>query len=141
MNGLSGVFRHTLDAKGRLSIPSRLLKALGEPFHIFGSSDGCLNVYTDLKWKQLAEEIEQLPRENVREVRRLIYNNAQDDCKADDHGRVLIEKPLREHANLQKNVVIVGSGAYVEIWGEAEYASRDTKNEEDVRHHLRHLGV
>ncbi|MCL2002498.1 MAG: cell division/cell wall cluster transcriptional repressor MraZ [Oscillospiraceae bacterium] len=140
MDGLSGVFRHTMDAKGRLSIPSRLVKALGEPFHIFGSSDGCLNVYTDQRWKQLAEEIEALPREYVREVRRAIYNNAQDNLKADDHGRVLLEKPLRDHAKLQKNIVIVGSGSYAEIWDETEYENRP-KAEADVQPRLRELGI
>jgi MraZ protein len=140
MSGLSGIFRHTLDAKGRLSIPSRLLKALGDPFHIFGSSDGCLNVYTDQRWKQLEEEVEQLPKDKMRDVRRSLFNTAQDNLKADDHGRVLIEKPLRDHAKLTKNVVIVGSGAYAEIWDEAEY-EKCVKTDDEVQSYLRHLGV
>jgi MraZ protein len=139
MSGLSGEFRHTVDAKGRLSIPSRLLKSLGEPFHIFGSSDGCLNVYTQRRWEELEAEVDLLPKEHVREVRRAIHSTAQ-NCSADSQGRVVLEKPLRDHAGLDKNVIIVGTGAYVEIWDEVRWEGRE-KKAEVVAPILRDLGV
>jgi MraZ protein len=140
MSGLSGVFRHTIDSKGRLSIPSRLLKALGEPFHIFGASDGCLNVYTQSRWEELEAELESLPKAHARVVRRIIHSSAQNCCAADAQGRVVLEKPLREHAGLDKNVVIVGTGAYVEIWDETRWNERELMTE-IVEPILRDLGV
>lgn len=139
MSGLSGEFRHTIDSKGRLSIPSRLLKSLGEPFHIFGATDGCLNVYTQQRWEELEEELEALPKAHARVVRRSIHSSAQ-NCEADSQGRVVLEKPLRDHADLSKNVVIVGTGAYVEIWDETRWNERDLMPD-IVAPILRDLGV
>jgi len=120
MNRLFGEYRHLIDAKGRLFMPSRLLKVLGEPFFISVSSDKCLNVYTLDQWEKLEERFENLPEEEEMERRRKFYSIAQ-ECTPDTQGRVLLTQKLRDYAGLTKNVVIAGAGKYAEIWDAAAW--------------------
>lgn len=116
MAGLFGEYRHTIDAKGRLSMPSRMLKSLGEPFYISVSEDRCLNVYAAEQWVKLEEEMfAGLSPEEERRGRREFFKIAQ-ECEKDAQNRILLSQRLRAYAGLDKNVVIVGAGKYAEIW-------------------------
>lgn len=128
MKGLTGEYRHTLDAKGRLFMPSRLLKALGDPFFIFKSSDNCLNVYPREQWEMLEEKLAALPKEQSRELRRSLFPTAQ-ECEPDSQGRILLAQNLREHAELDKNIVIIGLGEYAEIWDANTWDGRSPVSE------------
>ncbi|MDR0324564.1 MAG: division/cell wall cluster transcriptional repressor MraZ [Oscillospiraceae bacterium] len=121
MAGLFGEYRHTIDAKGRLSMPSRLLKALGDPFYVSVSDDRCLNVYALAQWEKLEEEkFGGLSGAEERKSRRDFYSMAQ-ECVLDSQGRVLLNQKLRSYAALDKNVIIAGAGKYAEIWDAAAW--------------------
>ncbi|MDR0293542.1 MAG: division/cell wall cluster transcriptional repressor MraZ [Oscillospiraceae bacterium] len=124
IKGLLGEYKHTIDAKGRLFMPSRLLKALGEPFYVSVSDDLCLNVYGPDQWEKLEEEeFANLAGADAREKRRKFYSVAQ-ECVPDAQGRVLLTQKLRAYASLDKNAVVVGAGKYAEIWDAAAWERR-----------------
>jgi len=125
MAGLFSEYRHSIDAKGRLAMPAKLLKVLGDPFYASVSEDACINVYTLAEWEKLEDRVfEKLSGAEERKARRAFYSMAQ-DCYPDAQGRIVIKPALREHAGLDKNVVIAGAGKYAEIWDAARWDELD----------------
>jgi MraZ protein len=120
MNRLFGEHRHLIDAKGRLFMPVRLLKVLGETFFVSVSKAKCLNVYTLGEWEKLEEKFNGLEEDEEMVSRRKFYSMAQ-DCTPDSQGRVMLKPELRKYAGLTKNVVIAGAGKYAEIWDADEW--------------------
>jgi MraZ protein len=119
--GLFSEYRHSIDAKGRLAMPAKLLKVLDEPFFVSISEDNCLNVYTLAEWEKLeVEKFGQLSGAEERQSRRKFYSAAQ-DCIPDAQGRIILSQKLRSHAGLDRNVVIAGAGKYAEIWDAARW--------------------
>jgi MraZ protein len=117
---LFGEHHHLIDAKGRLFIPSRLLKVLGDPFFATVSKAKCINIYTLEEWEKLEKKFDGMEEDDEMAYRRKFYSNAQ-DCNPDSQGRVLIKQNLRDYAGLKKNVVIAGAGKYAEIWDADEW--------------------
>ncbi len=115
MQILTGEHRHTLDAKGRLCIPARFLRALGDTFYVFKAPDNCLNVYSKELWEKLAHTISEMEPEKARKLRRALYPSAQ-ECAADGQGRILLSQDLRDYAGIGSQATVVGSEKYVEIW-------------------------
>lgn len=115
-----GRYFHTIDDKGRLSIPSKFREVMGEKYGdklIITSFDSCLVVYPLQEWdkfEQKALGLTMLQKE-VREFMRLFISSAS-ECNLDRNGRVLIPQPLREFAQIDKEVVIIGVLNKFEIW-------------------------
>ena len=112
-----GSYDHSLDAKGRMIIPSKFREALGEKFVITRSPDPCLCIYDYPSWERFVQKLTQLPY-NTREQRQLVRFFMSNACEVepDRQGRVLIPQKLREHAHIEKNVVLMGVGARIEVW-------------------------
>jgi MraZ protein len=112
---LIGEFYHTIDAKGRLIIPSKFRTDLGENFIVTKGVDNCLAVYPLSEWEILKAKIDSLPLSKGRDLQRHFYSGA---CEAefDKQGRIVIPQNLREYAFLEKDVVIAGVSARAEIW-------------------------
>ena len=116
-----GRYEHTIDAKGRTSVPSRyrdVLAGMGERRIILTNAlDKCLNAYAMPKWIEFEDKIAKLPRFDpaVQQLKR-IYVSGAVECEIDDSGRVLIPPTLREYAELSKDVLWAGSGDYAELW-------------------------
>ena len=119
---LTGEFNHSIDAKGRLIIPSKFRENLGENFVITKGLDGCLFLYPDSEWKIFEEKLRTLPLTNkdARIFTRFFLGSAVDGG-LDKQGRVLISSALRNFANLEKEVVLVGVLDRVEIWDKAKW--------------------
>ena len=122
MNSLTGEYRHGVDVKGRFFMPSRMLKALEEPFYIFKGPNRSLSVYSQEQWDLLREKLAELPKAQSRELRRTLFPTAQ-DCTADSQGRVMLSQALRDYAGIEKSVVVIGAGDYCEIWNDAAWDS------------------
>jgi len=112
-----GRYNHTIDPKGRLSIPSKYREILGEEFVVSKGMDGCLFAYANDDWKVFEAKLASLPliNPNARQLARFFLSGAQ-YVTVDKQGRILMPQDLREFAGLEKDVVLAGMGTRFEIW-------------------------
>ncbi len=112
-----GEYQHSIDEKGRLTIPAKFREELGEKFVMTRGLDKCLFVYAMEDWKQLEAKLKTLPftRSDARAFTRFFFSGAT-ECELDKQGRVNIPGSLRNHAQLDKDCVILGVSNRVEIW-------------------------
>ena len=104
-----GEYNHTIDAKGRLIIPSRFRELLGEEFVLTRGLDGCLSIYPMDEWVAFEEKLRALPLTNkdARTFSRFFVAGAT-TCQLDKQGRILVPQTLRQFAGLDKDVVLTG---------------------------------
>ncbi|MBU0702394.1 MAG: division/cell wall cluster transcriptional repressor MraZ [Chloroflexi bacterium] len=112
-----GEFVHTIDEKGRLTVPAKFRDDLDAGLVVTRGIDPCLAIYPMEEWEQLAEKVSALPvtDRRARAFRRLVFAAAS-DAVPDKQGRVLIPPRLREYAGLDSEVVVIGLDTYVEVW-------------------------
>ncbi len=117
-----GKHYHTLDAKGRLSIPSKFRKATGEVLILTRGLDGCLFLYPMERWLRFVDELMTLPAtaENPRYFMREVATNAN-EVTVDSHGRIIVPAELRELAGLEREVVVAGVFDHIEIWNPTKF--------------------
>jgi MraZ protein len=143
--GLLGEFRHAVDEKGRLTLPSRLREELGQPFVVTKGLDRCLFLYPVEEWGALEQRLRQLPlgQADARAFQRLFFAGAA-ECRCDAQGRVLIPAAHREYARLERDVVVVGVSTRAELWSADEwdrYADRAEESYEAIAERLTGLDV
>ncbi|MCA9873283.1 MAG: division/cell wall cluster transcriptional repressor MraZ [Anaerolineales bacterium] len=121
-----GEFTHTIDSKGRLTIPAKFRGELAAGLVVTRGFDQNLMLFTLEGWQELADRIAQRPLadEDVRAFRRRVFSGAV-DLEPDRQGRILLPPYLREFAGIDGDVVIAGMYNYVELWSAAAW--------EDVR--------
>lgn len=125
-----GEYDHTIDAKGRVIVPSKFREDLGDEFVITLGLDGCLYIYPMDEWENFIEELKKLPgTKEGRKLQRYFMAGAA-PCEMDKQGRFLIPVKLREHGELLKEVVLVGVINKIEIWSKNRWDSNN--NYEDV---------
>lgn len=122
-------YNHTVDAKGRLIIPSKFRETLGEEFVVSKGMDGCLFVYANDDWNAFEQKLTSLPLINkeARQFARFFLAGAA-QVELDKQGRILLPAGLRDFADLDKDVVLVGVGSRIEIWSKEKW---DAMNEDD----------
>ena len=120
---MTGQYAHNIDAKGRLFIPARLREELGQTFHVTVGMDHCLSIYSDESWAAFTDKVRSLPYSKAKALRPLFANAV--DCEPDGQGRILIPAKLREYADLQKEVVVIGSFDRAAIWNAERWAREE----------------
>lgn len=115
-------YNHTVDAKGRLIIPSKFRDVLGEEFVVSKGMDGCLFVYANDDWNVFEQKLTSLPLINkeARQFARFFLAGAA-QVELDKQGRILLPANLREFAGLDKDVVLVGVGSRIEVWSKEKW--------------------
>ncbi len=138
-------YNHTIDAKGRLSIPSKFRDVLGDEFVITKGMDGCLFAYTNEAWEEFEQKLSTLPtltNKNARQFVRFFMAGAA-SVDIDKQGRILMPNHLKTHAALEKDVVLVGAGTRIEIWSLERWESMnpDDKDMDDIAEGIESLGL
>lgn len=116
---MTGIYQHTLDAKGRLFIPAKLREELGDTLYVTVSPEKCLSAYSQENWKGISEKAAAMSNVQQRKVRPLFAYAAR--CELDGQGRILLPQHLREFAGLTKSVTVVGSNNHAEFWDSARW--------------------
>lgn len=140
-----GNYEHTIDDKGRLTIPSKFREELEGGVVVTRGLDGCLWAFTRSEWEILAEKISGLPTTNpaARNFARLMFSNASDSIP-DKQGRVLLPQTLRDYAGIDNETILIGVMNRVEIWNPAKWSDVAAKVEEDqeaIASQLEELGI
>ena len=114
---LSGEYRHNLDEKGRIIIPSKIRGELGNNVVITRGLDGCLFVYSLVEWEKIIAKLKSLPftKKDARIFTRF-FLSAATVCEFDKQGRINLVNSLIEYAGLKKECVIIGVNDRLEIW-------------------------
>jgi MraZ protein len=120
-----GQFLHSVDQKGRVSLPAKFREQLGEASTVVltpSPFDACLQLYSLQAWEELERKISAYSSvdRNVTRFRRLFISRAQ-DVELDGSGRVRVTQDLRDHAGLDKDVLWAGMGHYVELWSKPRW--------------------
>lgn len=116
---MTGKFRHNVDGKGRLFVPSKLREELGEVFYVVIGLKHSLMLLTEAGWQNIEEKKRQMPMAQAQNLRFFFANAVR--VEPDKQGRILIPQELRQYAGLTQEVVILGFGDKAEIWDAATY--------------------
>jgi MraZ protein len=131
-----GRFEHTIDSKGRVSIPAKFREPLGEKYDdrliITTGLDPCLVAYPYEEWVNVEEKVSSLSmvKKEVKAFQRVFISGAT-ECPIDKLGRVLIPPTLRSYAQLEKDVVFAGMLKRFEIWSKERFVEEIRKAEEN----------
>ena len=117
---MTGIYHHSIDAKGRLFIPARLREELGDVFYVTLSMEKCLSGYSLESWGRREEKVKSMTKAQQIKARPFFAN--ANKCDLDGQGRILLPKLLRDRVGLENNVTIVGSGECIEFWDSETYA-------------------
>ncbi|MFD1849152.1 division/cell wall cluster transcriptional repressor MraZ [Oceanobacillus bengalensis] len=126
-----GEFKHNIDPKGRIIVPSKFRDELGEAFVVTRGLDKCLFTYPKEEWKILENKLKKLPltKKDARAFTRFFFSGAV-ECEVDKQGRINIPQPLRDYAGLDKECVIIGVSERIEIWANESWQSYVEESEE-----------
>lgn len=112
---LFGQHSCVIDEKGRVSFPSKMRDKMNGDFVVTRWLDGCLVALPESEMERLEAILKEKGMADARQLRRFFYSSAA-EAQPDKQGRILIPQVLRQHAGLNKDVTIIGAGAYAEIW-------------------------
>lgn len=122
-----GRYEHTIDDKGRITIPSKFREDLGNSVYVTQGLDGNLQAFPPDLFDLVANQVRSISYldANSRKLRRILFSNAE-RVKFDSAGRILLPAFLRETANLKEMAIVVGSGEYFEIWSPENWQAQQT---------------
>ena len=138
-----GEYNHTIDAKGRLIIPSRFRELLGEEFVLTRGLDGCLSIYPMDEWAAFEEKLRALPLTNkdARTFSRFFVAGAT-TCQLDKQGRILVPQTLRQFAGLDKDVVLTGNLIRIEVWSKEMWSENCYYDDMDsIAESMQNIGI
>ena len=142
---LLGEYRHNVDVKGRVSVPSKFREDLGQSFVVTKGLDNCLFMYSKAEWETFEEKLKQLPLTNAdaRTFIRFFFAGAT-EVEVDKQGRINIPQVLRDYAEIKKDVVIAGVATRAEIWDSDawdKYTSSEALNVSNIASQMSNLGI
>lgn len=128
-----GEYKHAIDEKGRLAIPTKFRKNLAKGAVVTRGLDASLFLFPKEEWGKLAQKLASLPlgQSNSRAFARLMLAGAM-DVEMDKQGRIVLPEYLRQYASLGKSAVVAGLFNRLEIWDEQKWEAYKKKVEEDA---------
>ena len=139
-----GEFEHSVDDKGRLTIPMSFREKLSGTIYVTRGLDGCLFILRPTEFAGLQAKLIAMPISQTqgRTFSRMFAAAAE--CELDKQGRILLPAPLREHAGLNGSVVVVGVLNRVEVWAKERWQAETARMERDsayIAEQLTALGI
>ncbi len=130
-----GEYQHSLDPKGRVTIPAKFRDELGDRFVATKGLDNCIFLYPEGEWKIIEEKIKVLPftRADVRSFARFFFSGAS-ELEVDKQGRILLPANLRDYASIERDAIIIGVGSRIEIWSHEKWADYNQTAEASYEH-------
>ncbi len=131
----AGNFAHTIDPKGRVTIPAAFREAMADGFTIgLNNQFAAIALYPKAKWNEKCEQLARIPESDIMGTRyvRLITGNSFSGCELDNQGRVLLPATLRAKVGMDKAIRFVGMGGYLEIWDEQRYLRESDVSEQSI---------
>ncbi|MEA3194643.1 MAG: transcriptional regulator MraZ [Betaproteobacteria bacterium] len=118
----------TLDAKGRIAIPTRHRSALLNAdvrLVLTAHPDGCVLIYPSAEWEPVRSKVEAFPAFNPQASwwKRLLLG-FEEHVSPDGSGRILLPAALRAHAGLERDAMMVGQGRYFELWDSGVWSAK-----------------
>ena len=140
----TGTFEHTLDAKNRLTIPSKFRAELSKGVYLSRALPNCVSLYPAQTYTEMADaalaQVRNPLSQQGRELRRVLYGSAL-ETELDGAGRVMLTPKFLEHAGIGREVVITGVGDCLELWDRSTwegYESDLTARASDLTESLGH---
>lgn len=140
-----GEYQHSLDDKGRFTVPSKFREELGGKFIATRGLDDCIFLYPLQEWENIGKELHSLSftKADARAFVRLFFSGAS-ELELDKQGRTILPNNLREYASINKDLQIIGVGSRVEIWSNnkwQEYNKKASSSYEEIAESLIDLGI
>ena len=138
-----GEYNHSVDAKGRMIVPSKFREQLGNEFVVTKGLDGCLFAYSHEEWQRIEDSLREKPltSKDARKFRRFFFAGAA-NTQLDKQGTIHLPANLREYAGIDKEVVSVGVFSRVEIWSKDRYLENsDFDDMDEIAEHMAELGI
>jgi MraZ protein len=123
-----GEYSHNLDDKGRLTLPARMRELLGVSVVVTRGLERCLLVFPAADFEKFLSGVNTVGMggADVRGLSRYFSSKATEDSP-DKQGRINLPQTLREHANLNGEVMVIGAFDHVELWNPEQYAQQDAE--------------
>ena len=142
---LIGEYKHTLDDKKRISLPSKFRKEVEKKVVVTRGLDNCLFIYTEKEWKSISEKLGSLGmgQADTRGFNRFMLAGAA-EVSVDSVGRILIPEHLRSFAKIKDKVVFAGVFSRIEVWNEKtweSYKNQVVKNADQMAEKLGDIGA
>lgn len=140
-----GEFRHSIDKKARVILPAKFRDALKDGVVVTRGLDNCLWIFSKTEWMQVEDGIRKLSltKNNARKFTRFLLSGASEE-ELDRQGRISLPQQLREHAGLERDIVIIGVSDRLEIWSKEnwdKYAKEAEESFADVAEELTEFGI
>lgn len=140
---LTGEFQHSIDIKGRMIMPAKFRDELGEKFVATKGLDKCLFIFPLSQWEELDKQLSELSLSKGREIQRFFYGGMT-NCEIDKQGRILIPANLRDYAELEKDIIVIGLNKRAEIWSKSNWDKQNEKfimDTNEVALQMEELGI
>jgi MraZ protein len=143
-SAFAGNVQHTIDPKGRVTIPAAYREALGDGFTIgLNNQLNAIALYPAWRWQEIERDLGRIPQTDVTAMRyvRLINGNSFPACELDGQGRVLLPAILRTKTGMDKQIRFVGMGSCLEVWDEDKYLAETLSAEAESEKLLEYVNL
>jgi MraZ protein len=128
-----GEFSHSIDVKGRITIPAKFRTELGLECYVTRGFEGCISIYSKEGWEELTKVLlnSQAKPGSSRKLKRQLFSKST-PTTYDSQGRILVSQELRTLAGLTKDVMVIGVGDHVELWDKEKWQEYDYMDDEEL---------
>ena len=137
-----GIHDHALDAKNRLTVPAKARAGLSDGVAVTKGFEQCLQVWPAADYDRVTRDalagLNPLSPQ-ARDLKRHLYGNTV-STELDSAGRIMIPAPFLKHAGITKDVVVIGSGEYLELWDRETWHAYDADLIPRAAEHIANVG-